>query len=121
MLKRTLSVLAAVTMAALAGCGDEIGFKTEPEMARKEGLFLNAKSGAMIVIDNGPCTLGGEDSLYEGFTDGDVVAIYFDGFILETYPGQINSVYKAELVSDGEITDIDQDTLTSLRELGHIE
>ncbi len=119
MTKRVLSVLAAMMMAALAGCGEDY---KEPEMKRTEGLFLNASSGAMLIIDgNGPCTLGGDESMYEGFTDGDVVAIYFDGLIAESYPGQIHKVYDAELVSDGEITDIDKDTLASLREMGHIE
>ncbi len=121
MFKRVLSVLAAIMMATLIGCGAKESESTQPESTRMEGLFLNVSSGAMIVIDNCPCTLGGDESLYEEFTDGDVVAIYFDGMIAESYPGQINSVYNAELVSDGEITDIDEDILASLRELGYIE
>ena len=96
---------------------------TENEYASAEGRFLRCKNGsAMIIIEGtGPCTISEGAEFLEDFTDGDLVKIQFDGEILESYPGQIPVIYGAELVEEGNLSDIDEEVMSTLREMDWIE
>lgn len=96
---------------------------SESAAASAEGRFLRCKNGSsMIIIEGtGPCTISEGAEFLEDFTDGDLVKIQFDGEILETYPGQIPVIYGAELVEEGNLSDIDEEALSSLREMDWIE
>lgn len=126
MRKGFLYALAACTAIALTACGTGSNneWDTVPDTFMAEGRFLWGKSGnPMIVIDNtGPCTIStDDDAMFAEFTDGDLIALEYDGGIAESYPGQIHHVYGASLIEDGDIADIDQSVLDSLIEMGHIE
>lgn len=96
---------------------------TESEYASAEGRFLRCKNGSVMIIieGTGPCTISEGTEFLKDFTEGDLVKIEFDGEILETYPGQITAIYGAELVEEGNLSDIDEETLSSLREMDWIE
>jgi hypothetical protein len=125
-MKKGLSLVlaAAIAAASFTACAADSDKEpdTQPETAMTEGRFLWGKSGTpMIVIDStGPCTIStDDDSMFEEFTDGDLISLEFDGMIAESYPGQIHNVYDADLLEEGDITDIDKNTLDSLIEMGH--
>lgn len=125
-MKKGISLVLAAAMAAASftACGTDSEGEpdTQPETAMTEGRFLWGKSGTpMIVIDStGPCTIStDDDAMFSEFTDGDLISLEFDGMIAESYPGQIHNVYDADLLEEGDITDIDKNTLDSLIEMGH--
>ncbi len=88
-----------------------------------EGRFLNslAETPLLITAGNGPCIMNSDsEDMFADFTDGDLIEIEFDGSIAETYPGQIDSIYSARLIENGEITDIDPDVIEDLQKMGWI-
>ncbi|MBQ8513805.1 MAG: hypothetical protein IJ496_00220 [Ruminococcus sp.] len=104
--------------ALLSGCG-----ASEPSVAYEtaEGRFLRTDTGTeMILLDSGAATMSaeGEDSLFDAFTDGDRIRIYFTGGLAESYPMQIHHIHKAELLEEGTWEDLPQDELDSLTQLG---
>ena len=87
-----------------------------------EGYYLLSTNGShMIVADNqGPCVMSAADGVsFDTLTDGDRIRVETSD-ILESYPGQLTA-YSIEKLSDGERSDIDEQTLKSLAELGWIE
>ncbi len=87
-----------------------------------EGYYLLSSNGShMIVGDNqGPCVMSAADGVsFDGLTDGDRIKIT-TSVILESYPGQLTAHF-VEKFSDGERSDIDEQTLKQLAELGWIE
>ena len=119
--KITAAVISALMSMSLTGCGGDDPSATENAFV--EGRFIQGTNSPMIVIDRtGPCTIStDDDAMFAEFTDGDLIKLEYDGTIAESYPGQISKVYGAELVEDGDITDIDQNTLDSLIEMGHYD
>ncbi len=84
-----------------------------------EGRALISKNGDFIFIDerNSPIVMGDADERkFEGITDGDRILVLY-GFVNEIYPARGSTCICIKL-SDGNIDDIDKDTLTQLRELG---
>lgn len=105
-------------VALLSGCG-----ASEPSVVYEtaEGRFLRADTGTeMILLDSGAATMAAEedDGLFDEFTDGDRIRIYFTGGIAESYPMQIHHIHKAELLEEGAWEDLPQDELESLTQLG---
>ncbi len=87
-----------------------------------EGHYLLSTNGShMIVADNqGPCVMSAADGVsFDGLTDGDRIKVK-TGTILESYPGQLTA-YSIEKLSEGERSDIDEQTLKQLADLGWIE
>lgn len=118
----------------LCGCGSaesestaaetsEQAVTSETETVFSKGRFLSCKGGRYIVIleDHGACTINLDNETAEKFTDGDIIQIEYDGDIAESYPAQITSVQGAELIEDGELSDIDESVLADLREMGWID
>lgn len=122
-MKRFMSILILCTGIILSGCTKNNNSSSE-DRVYAEGLFLRSTNDvALIIIDNtGPCTMRtDEDDMFTEFTDGDVIKIEYDGTIAETYPAQIDYVYSAELIKEGERSDIDNDILEELTAMGWIE
>ena len=113
-----MAVLSACTLFA-CGNADETSLPAETA----EGYFLLADSGTpMIIMDSGAATMSAEDdsSIFDGFTDGDVIKIEFDGGIAESYPMQIHHIRKVTLVKDGTYENIPADELAGLASMGYI-
>lgn len=122
-MKKFISALILCTGIILSGCKANNASSAE-DRVYTEGLFLRSTNDdAIIIIDGtGPCTMQtDEDDMFAEFTDGDVIKIEYDGTIAETYPGQIDHVYSAELIKDGERSDIDSNILEELISMGWIE
>lgn len=84
-----------------------------------EGRILQSGSSTMLILDNSPIVMSNRTkngNLFSKLTDGDKVLVFHDG-IAETYPGR-TGVYAVIKLSDGSISDIPNDVLTALTELG---
>lgn len=89
------------------------------EISYDVGLYLKTKTGNMIIVaGTTPCSVGGDVS-FEGLTDGDIVRFGVDVY-LDSYPMQaeITSIQK---IADGERSDIDEEVLNRLFEMGWID
>lgn len=85
------------------------------------GRYLQASNGTHIIIggQNRPVVLRDRfvsDSMFEGLEDGDRVLVVCDG-INESYPAQ-SSAYFCMRLERGNATDLPDDTLRQLTELG---
>lgn len=80
------------------------------------GLYLQTDNGNMLILDNSPISMSGNDDMFEKYESGDKILVLHDG-ILESYPGQTRAYFVMKL-ADGEITDIPETVLISLSELG---
>lgn len=86
------------------------------------GHALISKTGEFIFVDeNGsPIRMGAADERkFSGITDGDRVLMLY-GVVLESYPGQSRTNFCMKL-SDGNIDDVNKDTVKQLKELGWIK
>ena len=85
------------------------------------GYILPCENGTYLFIndDMGPVVLNPENndnSIFEDLSAGDTVRVTH-GLILTIYPGQ-TTVKSIEKLSEGELSDIPDDTLKQLEELG---
>ena len=86
-----------------------------------EGYSLKCENGAYMIIDErgSPIRYGFDKALgtdAEKLTDGDRILIISD-LINESYPGSTSARFVLKL-ADGDISDIPENTLRSLAELG---
>lgn len=86
-----------------------------------EGFILPCENGSYLLISEnmGAVVLNPENndnSVFYELTAGDIVRVT-RGYILESYPGQ-TTIYDIEKIADGELSDIPDDTLKQLEELG---
>lgn len=89
--------------------------------AVSEGFILPCENGSYLLISEnmGAVVLNpdnNDSSIFDGLTAGDVVRVN-RGYILESYPSQ-TTLYDIEKITDGELSDIPEDTLKQLEELG---
>lgn len=113
----TLSILMLLMTSACAETYDKV-----------EGCYLEAVGGQpLIIVDaNGanqafPCVMTAADDAvgFDKLNDGDRIRIAIDA-IAESYPAKTR-VYDVELLSRGEVSDIDAELLASLYELGWLD
>ncbi len=88
------------------------------------GRALISSSGEFIFVgENGsPTVLSNETwskDPFKGITDGDRVLVVY-GMVLTSYPGQ-SGAHLCFKLSDGNIDDVNEETLKSLREHGWID
>lgn len=88
-----------------------------------EGYILPCENGSYLLINNsmGAVVLNPENndnSIFDGLTVGDTVRVNH-GYCLESYPSQ-TTIYNIEKIADGELSDIPEDTLKQLEEMGWI-
>ena len=113
-IKRILSsIIVAALLLGAAGCMPK-------DHRYVEGLYLkSAHSQDMIIIDDyGPCVMTADSDKvsFDDVTDGDRIKIEV-AQIAESYPMQA-VIYSLKKLSDGEVGDIDSDTLAKLAEMG---
>ena len=80
------------------------------------GLYLQTDNGNMLILDNSPISVSGNDDMFKKYESGDKILVFHDG-ILESYPAQTRAYFVMKL-ADGEMTDIPESVLTTLSELG---
>lgn len=86
-----------------------------------EGFILPCENGSYLLISEnmGAVVLNPENndnSVFYELTAGDIVRVNH-GYCLKSYPGQ-TTMYDIEKIADGELSDIPDDTLKQLEELG---
>lgn len=91
-------------------------------MGVSTGCCLVTELGdCMVILEGFPVVMGnqtGRENAFGQLETGDRIWILHDG-IQETYPGK-TGVYLVVRTGDGDITDIPEQVLDSLRELGWI-
>lgn len=108
----------ACLLALLASCAAPA---EGPELTETEGRLLLPAEGAAILVteDGGPIVLSVEaegDVPFSGFRSGDRITVTHDG-VEETYPARTRA-YDWELLEEGTLEDVPEETLTALEELG---
>lgn len=86
------------------------------------GLFLETENGNMIILDNSPIvmsTRSGNDDMFADYNSGDKIFVIHDG-IQESYPGG-TGVYFSIKLADGYESDIPENVISQLIELGWLE
>lgn len=85
-----------------------------------QGLYLSANDNTPMMIQmNSPIKLNNltnNENLFDNFSDGDEILVIHDG-IQESYPGA-TGVYAVFKLGDGDLSDIPENVLASLSELG---
>ena len=89
-------------------------------LSASRGLYLSAENDTPMMIQmNSPIQLKNltdNKNLFTDLTDGDEILVIHDG-IQESYPGA-TGVYAVFKLTDGELSDIPENVLVSLSELG---
>ncbi len=87
------------------------------------GRCLLAENGSYMLIDeNSPIVMSDRSSdkdMFFGLSTGDKILVVHDG-IAESYPGQTGAYFCLRL-SKGDISDIPEEVITSLKDLGWID
>lgn len=97
------------------------GLKNEVNLMTIEGPCIVVEDGSyLIVSERGePIVMSAENKdIFKELTTGDTIKIKCE-YIMESYPAQTN-ISDFEFVKDGEPTDVPQDLLLTLEELGWI-
>lgn len=85
-----------------------------------QGLYLSAENNAHMLIEmNSPIKMNNltdNEKLFEALSDGDEILVIHNG-VQESYPGS-TGVYTVFKLSDGDISDISENILDSLSDLG---
>lgn len=116
--KRLLIGILSVAVILIAGvlfmAKNSLGFSTGPCIVANNDRYL-------IVIDNSPIamhSLLGQKSMFSDIDTGDRIFIVHDG-IATTYPGKTGLYFILKL-SDGDISDVPEEIMEQLKELGWI-
>lgn len=87
-------------------------------------LYCTALDGkriaSMIVVDANPTIMvidPEKEHMFDGLQNGDEIRILTNGVIRESYPGSVETASCTKL-RDGELSDIPEDVLNALSELG---
>lgn len=121
---RFIKAFAVVALVAcLAGCAKtpDSDNNNRSDIWDSEGYFLPCTNGAYLIVSDtiGAATLTLAKDVNIDFSDltvGDKIRIKH-GVILESYPAQTD-IYGIEKLADGELSDIPQDALSNLEQLG---
>ncbi len=98
--------------ALLGGCN--------PKTRTKVPVLVLEHGGYMMVLDGSPVTLsfrGDEEAWPQDLTSGDIIEITWDGYVMETYPGQA-IIDKCRKAADGDLADISGELLENLASMG---
>ena len=112
MKKKILITLSAIVCVIAIGLFILAGKSISPSV----GLYLQADNADMLILDNSPISMSGNDDIFEKYESGDKILVFHDG-ILESYPAQTRAYFVMKL-ADGEMSDIPETVLISLDELG---
>ena len=112
MKKKILITLSAIVCVIAIGLFILAGKSISPSV----GLYLQADNANVLILDNSPISMSGNDDMFKKCESGDKILVFHDG-ILESYPAQTRAYFVMKL-ADGEMTDIPETVLVSLDELG---
>ena len=101
----------------LNGCN----LKEEYQLNLTHGRLLLCNNGSYILIADKSAIVLDVDGLKEvnGYSDGDLIEVWHDT-VQTTYPGRTKA-YKIELIEDGNMTDVDENVVRQLCDLGWID
>ncbi len=121
MKKKYIIMPLIICIAALTACGEKTS--EHEETAELTGRYLRQDKGSSLIIDesNTPIVMSnytGDENIFDNLENGDEIKITFSS-IRETYPAGTD-IYSCELISKGDISDIDETVITSLEDLGWI-
>lgn len=121
----TAVLLLLVCVMGFIGCAVKTQVNDIPNSDKSilEGRYLSGNNEDIIVIENeGPVVMHfsfDAKEVMKELSDGDRIKITC-GLIAESYPGS-TEVFSLELIEKGSIEDIDSDTISQLRDMGHIK
>ena len=116
-------LISSILMSLSFACGEKDDF-----IGVTEGRYLKAGNGQSLICVNAdgenqayPCVMtAADDSVsFDSVDNGDLIRITYD-VIRESYPAQ-TKIYSIELLSRGELSDIDPELLAKLSELGWLD
>ena len=119
--------LAVITLSSL-GCElqDEIGKITDifDNTETEVGRALVSGTSYLIIYDDGNFlvmnNISDDESIFDGITDGDKIEIVRNPEVAESYPAQCY-VKKCKKLEDGNFSDLPQNAIDTLSELGWIK
>lgn len=116
-LKRGIICILAIVIIGIA----LLMFISSRSMCFSRGRCLITKNNEyMLVLDNSPyCMNTNHKNMFKGLENGDEILV-LHGFLLQTYPGE-TGVYFVRKTADGDITDISDDVLIELAQMGWID
>ena len=118
-MKKTIFRIALILLAVVLTAAAVLVFVGARQGIRfSEALYMETAHGHMLLIDDGPVSVSGKDSLFKNLTTGDRVLVAH-GLIAESYPGQAKA-YLCIKQADGTEEDIPEEVLDSLRDMGWI-
>lgn len=101
-------------------CAAALWYMSANTLSFSTGLCLAEDGGSYLVLlnDREPVKMSNrtERDIFSSLTSGDKILLLHDG-IQETYPGGTGA-YLVIKLSDGELSDVPEDVLESLAELG---
>ncbi|MBE6837379.1 MAG: hypothetical protein E7509_05235 [Ruminococcus sp.] len=123
-MKKIFIILASAVMLMMCGCEEKPDNNIDTDdidTMTLEGRFMKVENGHYIIIANEdqPTVMRADDkSLFDGLTTGDLIKIECT-YIEMTYPGR-TAIFDLELLEDGTISDISDETIKSLEDLGWV-
>ena len=121
-MKKKIWIASAVVVAIIVLLCAALGAMSSRSLSISTGRFLRADSGTpMMVCGNSPISVSNQTGrdLFDGLETGDKILVVHDG-IAESYPGQTGA-YAVLRLKKGNIDDIPQGVIDSLRDLGWLE
>ena len=118
-IKKRVLIPICVVLVLLLLIGGGLAYMSTKSLDFSVGRVLSENSSMMLVLDNSPIQMSchtDDNKMFAKLTDGDKVLVLHDG-IAESYPGK-TGVYGIFKLEDGSISDIPDDVLTALTELG---
>ncbi len=118
-MKKRILIPICIVLTLLLLIGGSLAYMSVKSLDFSVGRVLSANNSMMLVLDNSPIQMScrkDDNKMFAKLTDGDKVLVLHDG-IAESYPGK-TGVYAVFKLEDGSITDIPDDVLTQLIELG---
>ena len=114
--KKLVIGILCVAVVLIAG----VLFMAKNSISFSIGNCIAADNGRyLIVMDNSPVAMhqrSGKESIFPDLDTGDKIFIVHDG-VNETYPGK-TGLYFVFKLSDGDISDVPEDVIAQLQELG---
>lgn len=118
-MKKRILIPICIVLALILLTGGCLVYMSAKSLDFSVGRVLSANNSMMLVLDNSPIQMScrkDDNKMFAKLTDGDKVLVLHDG-IAESYPGK-TGVYGILKLEDGSISDIPDDVLTALTELG---
>lgn len=109
------------TLLTFCGCEETEAEKNDSSFMTVEGWCISCENDSYMIVDenNSPIVMSndtGDPQAFSQLGTGDIIKIQCE-YVEETYPAKTD-VLKLELVSQGEASDVPEEIVQSLKELG---